>query len=175
MPGLDKLPWEIQFIFWFLFLMLGTLCTLVVYWTKRYIDAQDNRLLKHETKLSKISEDLSTVTNEMKLTNGIVKAEVKDFQIEIEKTILGTRDEVHLLARDLSTAQVRLICANDSLDSLNKRTETLIVVMKSEVKKLEDSVGRIIDLEQNQGKLITVIQKISEKFVKVGSKTDDKK
>lgn len=173
MPGLKELPWEIQLIFWLLFVMIGILSAVVVYWAKRYIDAQDERLLTHEKKLSSISSDLTKVSVELQLSGGTAKAEIKDFQEAIEKAVLGTRDEVHLLSRDLSTAQTRLIFANDSLESLNKRTETLIVVMKSEVKKLEDSVGRIIDLEQNQSKIITVIQKISERFVKVGSKPDD--
>lgn len=172
MPGVEKLPFELQIIFWLMFLFIGTLCSLIVYWVKRYIDAQDERLANHEMKLSRISSDLSNSTLEVKSVSLSMKVELKNFENEIDKTILGFRDEIHLMSRDLSTAQTRLIVLNEGSDKLFKTNDALITVMKSETKKLDEAVQKISAIDATQTKIITIIQKLSDRLIKISSKPE---
>jgi DNA-directed RNA polymerase subunit H (RpoH/RPB5) len=173
MPGLGALPSEIQVIFWLMFIVLGTLCGFVVYWTKRYIDSQDQSLEKVRAKLSKISDELIITAGEIKTINISMKAELRAFQNDIEKGLRNYKDETHLLTRELSVAQTRMIVVNENTEKALKTTNTLVTVMKSEIPKIQENQVKTKAIEATQQKIITIVQRLSEKFVKVSSKPEE--
>jgi hypothetical protein len=174
MPGMDKLPIEMQIVFWFVFIMLSALCGLVVYWTKRYIDSQDERLKDHEKILSSLSKKLSDTTAEMKTITVSMKGEFSFFRKDVEQSMLRYKDEIHLLNRELSTAQTRMIVIGEESGKLYKNTESIASVLRSELPMVRENQGKIQVLEQTQQKIVTIVQKLSEKVLKISSKPEDK-
>lgn len=173
MPGMNQIPLEMQIVFWFVFIMLSGLCAMVVYWTKRYIDAQDARLERHEKKLSTITENLTNTSGEIKSINISMRMELKEFEKQIDKSLLSYKDEIHLINRELSVAQTRMIVLNENTDKLFKTTNTLVTVMKDQVPKITENHEKTQTLELTQQKIVTIVQKLSDKLIKISSKPEE--
>jgi hypothetical protein len=172
-PGLSQLPVEFQLLFWIMILFLGTLCSLVVYWTKRYIDSQDQRLQKHESKLNKISEDLSEASKDMRQASAGVKLDFLDFRKEVSITSEKIKTETMEIRKDLSIAQTRMITLMEGLEDASRKTGLIIKILESETKRLSENIDKTTTLELNQSKVLTVLKQLSDRVILISTKKDD--
>lgn len=173
MPGMNQLPVEFQILFWIMILFLGTLCSLVVYWTKRYIDSQDKRLESHESKMKKITETLEDASKDMRSASINVKMDFVEFRKEVSQTNEAIKKETYDIRRDLSTAQTRMIVLKESLEDVSRKATLVSKLLEDQTNRTVDVMGKVTLLEQNQSKIITVIKQLSDRLTFVGTKKDD--
>jgi hypothetical protein len=173
MPGMSQLPIEFQLLFWIMFLFLGTLCGLVVYWTKRYIDSQDSRIKSHETKMKEISDSLSEASKDMRQASIGVKLDFLDFRKEVSQTNELIKRETMEIRKDLSTAQTRMITLNEGIDNAQKKTNLIVQILESETKRLSGTIDKVTVLELNQSKVLTVLKQLSDRVILISTKKDD--
>lgn len=163
MPGVDKLPWEFQLVFWLLFLFIAALCGFVVFWTKRYVDEQDRRSLAIEGKLSKAVDDVKTVSTVLSNNALAIRNEFIDFQKKVNEANTS-------IVRELVTIDAQSKVLSDRFGRANEAAQRIAVDLE---KKSELSLGRVQLLEQNQTKIVTTITKLNEKLVLVSQKKND--
>jgi len=165
MPGLSGLPIEIQLVFWMLIVFIGALCGLVVFWTKRYLDAQDAKLFSHESKLSKATDKIQDVTDSLRNVGTTVKIEFLDFRREVARSNEDLRKDTYAIKSELALAVISSTAAAQNLDIIQKASANIEADLKEHAQKISA-------LESNQLKIVTTIQKVSEKLIKVGTKKD---
>jgi len=173
MPGTSSLPIEYQIIFWLLFIFIGALCGLVVYWTKRYVDGQDKRMESIEARFSKATDKVNDVADSLRTSGITVKLELIEFRKEVQKSHEEFRKEIGGLRSDLSQAMVRTITVKENMIEIEKKTKQMIEDLGTEKTQVTDIHGKVKVLEDTSAKIVTVLQKINEKLVKVSQKKSE--
>lgn len=170
MPGSLNLPIEYQIIFWLLFIFIGALCGIVVYWTKRYVDGQDKRMESIEARFSNATDKVNKVAESLRTSGITVKFEFLEFRKEVTKSHEEFRKELGVIRSDLSHAMIRTLTVKDNMIEIEKKTKSMIEALDTEKTQVTDIHGKVKVLEDTQGKIVTVLQKINEKLLKVSQK-----
>jgi organic radical activating enzyme len=170
MPGLSSLPMEFQLIFWAMLIFLGALCSFVVYSVKKYIEAQDDRLKKHESKLTEISDTLSSSSKDMKEASANVKIDFLEFRKEMSQTTDKIKTETHEIRKDLSTVQTRLIVIKESFDEIDRTQKLYGKMVQDQAHNFNEIQGRVDMAEQNLVNYSSIVKLISEQLRLITSK-----
>lgn len=172
-PGLSNLPLIFQIIFWLLFVSLGVLCSLIVYWTKRYVDGQDKRMEAIEARFSKATDKVNDVADSLKTTGITVKVELLEFRKEVSQAHEEFRKELGGMRSDLSQAMIRTLTVKENMIEIEKKTKRMIEDLGTEKTQVTDIHGKVKVLEETQGKIVTVLQKINDRLLKVSQKKSE--
>lgn len=172
MPGANTLPIEFQIVFWMLFVFIGALCGLVVYWTKRYVDGQDKRVEKIEERFSAAVKTANDAADNLRAAGITVKFEFSEFRKEVRESHEEFRKEIGGMRSDLSQAMIRTLTVKDNIADIEKKTNAMVKQLNEEKTHVTDIHGKVELLDQNQTKILTVLKKLSDKLTLVTQKKD---
>jgi chromosome segregation ATPase len=171
MPDVIKnLPVSVQVLFWGSALLIGLLWALNLFWAKRSLDAHDKKMTKFDEQLAKALNNASTAMASLKDVSVIAKTELLDFRKEMAATNEEFRREYHLIKNDLSQITLRVHVVRNSLDTLDTAAKTIVENLKEDRAHVNGLENKVLNLEEDQKKIVTVLHQISDRLIKVSQR-----